>query len=168
MELSFVRCAKSEDYDGVETIMKEVQRLHIGWRPDLYKAAEPVCSRERFEKLISEARLLVAESDGRVVGLLSFRYRHTESDKQIARDVLFVDDLAVKEEYRGQGIGSRLLQFVKDKVRAERLDGLELQVLAKNTAARKLYEGLGFTEKSVNMELSRAPRSGAQRGAELF
>ncbi len=35
----------------------------------------------------------------------------------------------------------------------EHLDGLELQVNARNTAARKMYEKLGFTEKSVNLEL---------------
>lgn len=32
-------------------------------------------------------------------------------------------------------------------------DGIELQVNARNTAARRMYEGCGFTEKSINMEL---------------
>lgn len=150
-----IRSAKCPDYDEVEAIMKEVHRLHINWRPDIYRPADPVYSRAYFEKLIAENRILVAVSNGNVAGLLSFLYRHVESDKQVARDVLFVDDLAVKEEYRGQGIGSALLAFVKNKVQAEHLDGLELQVNARNLAARKMYEKLGFTEKSINLELCR-------------
>ncbi len=148
-----IRCGVSSDYDSVELIMKQVQKLHVDWRPDIYKPADSVYSREYFEKLISENRLLVAEQEGAVVGLLSFMYRHVESDKQVTRNVLFVDDLAVSEEYRGQGIGTQLLQLMKDKVNHEHLDGLELQVNARNTAARKMYESFGFTEKSINMEL---------------
>ena len=153
MEKCFIRSARAEDYNTVETIMKEVQQLHVDWRPDIYKPADPVYSKEYFEKLVSENRLLVAELEGSVAGLLSYVYRHVESDKQVTRDVLFVDDLAVKEEYRCRGIGSQLLQFVKDKVRDEHLDGLELQVNARNVAARKMYAHCGFTEKSINMEL---------------
>lgn len=148
-----IRHGESADYSGVESIMKEVQQLHVNWRPDIYKATNTVYPREYFERLISEKRLLVAEADDIVVGLLSFLYRHVESDKQVTRDVLFVDDLAVKEEYRSQGIGTKLLEAVKEKVRIEHLDGLELQVNARNAAARKMYEKLGFTEKSINMEL---------------
>lgn len=147
-----IRSANVSDYNSVELIMKEVQQLHIDWRPDIYKPADPVYSKEYFEKLVAEQRLLVAE-EGSVVGLLSFMYRHVESDKQITRNVIFVDDLAVKQEYRGQGIGSQLLEVIKNKVKSEHLDGLELQVNARNTAARKMYEKLGFTEKSINMEL---------------
>lgn len=63
-------------------------------------------------------------------------YRHIESDKQVTRNIIFVDDLAVKEEYRNNGIGTNLLFTIKDKVKKENLDGLELQVNAKNISAK--------------------------------
>ena len=148
-----IRYAESADYDSVEAIMKEVQQLHVDWRPDIYKPVDTVYSREYFEHLVAEKHLLVAESDGAVVGLLTFMYRHIESDKQVTRNVIFVDDLAVKTEYRGREIGTQLLNLMKKKVSDEHLDGLELQVNARNIAARKMYENFGFTEKSINMEL---------------
>lgn len=153
MEKVLIRPAEAADYGSVEAIMKEVQQLHIDWRPDIYKAADPVYSREHFENLISRKQLLVAQEDGKVVGILTFLYRHVESDKQVTRDVLFVDDLAVKEEYRGRGIGTALLKTARQKVIDEKLDGLELQVNARNQGARRMYEKLGFTEKSINLEL---------------
>ncbi len=153
MEQCLIRYAKSDDYNSVEKIMKQVHQLHVDWRPDIYKPADPVYSKEYFEKLVFENRLLVAEREGEVTGLLAFVYRHIESDKQQTRNVLFVDDLAVREDCRGQGIGTSLLSFMKDKAKREQLDGLELQVNARNTAARKMYETFGFTEKSINLEL---------------
>ena len=148
-----IRAAEMQDYIYAEGLMKEVQQLHIAWRPDIYKPADPVYSYEYYKKLVLDKRILVAEQEGCVVGLLSFLYRHVESDKQVTRNVLFVDDLVVQKGYQGQGIGSQLLDVVKNKVQAEHLDGLELQVNACNVAARKMYEKLGFTEKSINLEL---------------
>lgn len=150
---SVVRYAEKSDYERVEALMKEVQLLHVGWRPDIYKAVDTVCSREHFDLLITEKRLFVAETDGMIVGLISFLYRHTESEKQFTRHVLFVDALAVEEGYRNRGIGTQLLDQLREKVRSEHLDGIELQVNAKNTSARKMYETYGFTEKSSYLEL---------------
>lgn len=40
------------------------------------------------------------------------------------------------------------------EIKAEKnLDGIELQVNAKNKAAYEMYRSYGFTEKSINMEL---------------
>ncbi len=153
MEQCLIRFAQSSDYESVEAIMKEVHALHIGWRPDIYKPADSIYFGEYFEKRVQEKRILVADCGGKVVGHLNFQYRHIESDKQVTRNVIFIDDLAVKEEYRGLGIGTQLLNAVKAKVQDENLDGLELQVNARNTDARKMYEKFGFTEKSINLEL---------------
>lgn len=153
MEPCLIRCAAAEDYNSVEAIMKEVQQLHIDWRPDIYKPADPVYAPAYFQSLVADGRLLVAEQNGTVVGLLSYLYRHIESDKQVTRTVIFVDDLAVQAAHRGQGIGTKLLSVIRDKVQAEHLDGLELQVNARNQAARAMYQKLGFTEKSINLEL---------------
>lgn len=40
------------------------------------------------------------------------------------------------------------------EIKAEKnLDGIELQVNAKNKAAYEMYRSYGFTEKSIHMEL---------------
>ena len=148
MALCTIRYAVSEDYPQVESIMKEVQTLHINWRPDIYKASETVLPVGEFTQLVASKKLLVA-----VVGLLSFFYRHIESDKQVTRDILFISDLAVTEPFRGQGIGTQLLDYMKQKAKDEQMDGLELQVNTKNLQAMQMYEKNGFTPKSINMEL---------------
>lgn len=148
-----IRVAKPEDYDSVEAIMQEVHQMHVAWRPDIYRNTDVVFERAYYEELVEAHQLWVAEQADGVVGLLNFQYRHITSNKQVTRTTIFVDDFVVKEGYRGQGIGTRLLEKIKEKVRRERLDGLELQVNARNLAARSMYERFGFTEKSINMEL---------------
>lgn len=153
MEPCTIRYAVAEDYPQVESIMKEVQTLHINWRPDIYKQADVVLPFSEFTQSVENHKLIVAVRGENVVGLLSFFYRHVASDKQVTRDILFISDLAVKETHRGQGIGTQLLDYMKKKAREEHMDGLELQVNAKNLQARQMYEKNGFTEKSINMEL---------------
>ena len=42
---------------------------------------------------------------------------------------------------------------LKEIKEAKKLDGIELQVNARNTMAYEMYKKYGFTEKSINMEL---------------
>jgi ribosomal protein S18 acetylase RimI-like enzyme len=52
--------------------------------------------------------------------------------------------LAVAGEARGQGLGSRLLEAVFAKARAEGFEAVRLEVVDTNTGARQLYERHGF------------------------
>ena len=69
------------------------------------------------------------------------------------RDVLFIDVMVVDEAYRGQGIGHQLFDSLKELAKERQVDGIELQVNARNRAAYEMYTKYGFTEKSINMEL---------------
>jgi RimJ/RimL family protein N-acetyltransferase len=52
--------------------------------------------------------------------------------------------MGVHPDYRGQGIGARLLTAVLHKTRHVGLERIELEVFASNTRARHLYEKYGF------------------------
>ena len=134
-----IRNARPDEYHTVETIMKQVQQMHIDWRPDIYKYSETVLPLEVYEQAVA--------------GILFIVYRHIESPSQVTRDIIFVDSMAVDEKYRGKGIGHAFFDFLKDLKIKKGYDGIELQVNARNTAARKFYSDYGFTDKSVNMEL---------------
>lgn len=153
MEKCMIRFAQMGDYEQVENIMQQVQDLHIEWRPDIYKTCDVVLAYEEFLSAVGTETLLVAELGEKVVGILLFTYRHVGSDKQVSRDVLFIDAMAVDEVYRGKGIGHQLFDEIKKIAKEKQLDGIELQVNARNTQARAMYESYGFAEKSINMEL---------------
>nr|WP_321485044.1 GNAT family N-acetyltransferase [uncultured Draconibacterium sp.] len=58
---------------------------------------------------------------------------------------LYLDDLYVKEAWRGNGLGSRLMDKMFEVAKAEKCNRFRLQVLNWNESAIKLYEKSGFT-----------------------
>lgn len=147
-----IRLATEGDYASVERIMKQVHAMHVGWRPDIYKDMDPLLPRDMYLEHLKQQQVLVADLAGEVVGLMICLERRISGGPMQERTVLFVDSMAVEERYRGQGIGRKMFDYVLGLCREKEYDGLELQVNARNAAARAMYEKYGFTEKSVNME----------------
>ncbi len=148
-----IRTASIHDFPAVVAIMRQVQQLHIDWRPDIYRQSATVLPIEVYEQAVRDQTFFVAEYEGRVAGILFIMYRHVESATQVTRDVIYVDSMAVDQPYRQKGIGHAFFDFLKELKAQKGLDGIELQVNARNEAAYKMYTNYGFTNKSINMEL---------------
>jgi GNAT superfamily N-acetyltransferase len=85
-------------------------------------------------------RALVAEWDGQPAGYaLFFDYYSTFE----GRAGLFLEDLYVRDRYRGQGIGKALLARVAAVAQQENCFGVRWHVLDWNTAAIQFYQNLG-------------------------
>ena len=56
---------------------------------------------------------------------------------------------------RGQGIGTRLLQFADELAKGEGLDKLSLIVAIENQAARRVYEAHGYRVRAMHLESNR-------------
>lgn len=79
------------------------------------------------------------------VGLLDILFLFTKP----AKNELLIDSLAVSEDERGKGIGSKLLGSVIEYARSNGFDRIRLEVVETNHNARRLYERIGFTEFKV-------------------
>ena len=64
---------------------------------------------------------------------------------------LYMDDLYVREKYRGQGIGSILINKIIELAKLENCNRLRWQVSNWNHPAIKLYESLGADINKVEM-----------------
>jgi len=64
-------------------------------------------------------------------------------------DELHLINMAVKPEYRRQGLGRKLLHFILCQGKALGLKRATLEVRAANSAAQKLYEKVGFKNIAV-------------------
>lgn len=93
-----------------------------------------------FRSHPEKGRIMVIESDGVIAGysiLLDFW------SNEFGGNILFVDELFVKKEYRGQSIATDFIKYISQN-RSEETVALQLQVTPSNIKARKLYERLGF------------------------
>ena len=58
----------------------------------------------------------------------------------------FVDEIYLRPEYRGLGIGKRALQFLTEVCIAEGVNALHLEVERENTSAQMVYRKFGFED----------------------
>jgi GNAT superfamily N-acetyltransferase len=98
---------------------------------------------------------LVAEADGRPIGLAWYRF-FTEA----VHGEGYVDDatpelaIAVVDEFRGGGVGSQLMDAIHQRARTEGVERMALSVDADNPAKR-LYERLGYVDYEPDDDLGR-------------
>jgi ribosomal protein S18 acetylase RimI-like enzyme len=93
-----------------------------------------------------EGRIMVAEADGRVVGMLGFIVQ--EDQVFVREDVRrhgYVCDLVVDQHWRGKGIGRLLLTQAERCTREKGLKRLVIGVMEGNDSAERLYAELGFS-----------------------
>jgi len=55
-----------------------------------------------------------------------------------------LDDVSVKENRRGKGVGSAMIQQLKDELRKQSVMRIDVAVHLNNPEARRFYEKLGF------------------------
>ena len=89
----------------------------------------------------SYGRLFVAKDGSKVVAMASLLY--TVSTAEGGRAALF-EDLVVRPDFRKQGIGAKLLEYVIAQARAEGLVRITLLTDMQNERAQVLYRKLGF------------------------
>ena len=88
------------------------------------------------------AEALVAERDGEVVAFALF---FTNFSTFLAQPGLYLEDLYVKPEHRGAGIGRALLVKLASLAVERECGRFEWSVLDWNVDAIKFYEGMGAT-----------------------
>lgn len=82
---------------------------------------------------------LIAEKDGAIAGMSLYYYRYsTWKGKR-----LYLEDLIVKEEFRGLGLGKSLLDATVEEARRTGCTGLMWQVLDWNEPSIQFYKKYG-------------------------
>jgi len=104
---------------------------------------EVVASKEALRKsLFGErpyAEVVLAEADRKVAGFVLFFHNYSTF---LARPGIYIEDLYVKPEYRGKGLGKGLLSFIASLALERDCGRVEWWVLNWNPA-RKFYDSLG-------------------------
>lgn len=96
-----------------------------------------------FRELMSESNYLegfVFVINGKIGG-------YSILSKQFAVEVggltLWIEDLYIKEEFRGEGLAKEFLSWIKENYQVPRL---RLEVTPTNEKAKRLYKDLGFVK----------------------
>jgi len=113
-----------------------------------YPQSHPKDVSERLAEVLNQSKMgvLVAVHQKEVVGLLSYSYKTQLRFKGYR---LEIDELGVKSDYRGQGVGALLLSHLKDMALSLQVSHIILSTnRERESYKRRFYERNGFTEKN--------------------
>jgi GNAT superfamily N-acetyltransferase len=130
-----IRPAKIQDVSAIKAMIHELAafeklRVHIT-EADLLR--DGFGARPRF-------RVLIAEWSGQAAGYVLFFENYSSFE---GRAAMFLEDIYVREQYRGKGIGHALMAQVAAVAWRENCFGVRWEVLDWNTAAIDFYKKLG-------------------------
>lgn len=84
------------------------------------------------------------EESGEKVGMIWMKH-------EVPRPHGFIYDIVLDETQRGKGYGKQAMLALEEFAKGLGMETLALHVFAHNTAAMKLYKGLGYEVTSQNM-----------------
>jgi ribosomal protein S18 acetylase RimI-like enzyme len=116
--------------------------------PQLSSSNPPPTDDELRAIIASPASLLLIARDdsGRILGSLTLVVFPIPTGIRA-----WIEDVVVDEAARGQGVGEALNRAALDRARAEGARTVDLTSRPSREAANRLYQRLGFVERSTNV-----------------
>ncbi len=93
--------------------------------------------------------ILLAGTEGKVIGFISFMTRKTIIHSGLCG---LIEELVVSKRYRGKGVGKELINAAVEECKKLRCCEVEVSTEFTNVNAREFYKHCGFEETGVIVE----------------
>ena len=152
-----IRRAKEQDMDGINELLMQVCLVHHKGRPDLFKYGAKKYTDDQLRELIADDQrpiFTAVDENGKVLGY-AFCIFQQHLNNNILTDIktLYIDDLCVDENIRGQHIGKSLYEYVLAFAREQKCYNVTLNVWSLNESAMKFYQSCGLKPQKIGMEI---------------
>ena len=151
-----IRKAEETDIPIILELLKQVLQIHADIRPDIFIPGTTKYTADELMELLKndEKPIYVAvDEDNVCVGYAFCQLQEQPfSNNMVPFKSLFIDDLCVDQEARGQHIGESLFEYVKSEAKQLGCYEVTLNVWAGNISAEKFYEKMGMRTKERQME----------------
>lgn len=130
---------KEVSQQSLEELTALVRDLH---------ADERIVQKEELETMVEaeNIRLVVVKDEDKIIGVATLYIQQKLGGKNG-----IVEDVVVSGDYRGQGLGEKLMREVIEIARREKLKSISLTSRPQRVAAHKLYQKVGFQIKETTV-----------------
>lgn len=146
-----IRNAHQEDLLAIVTLIN--QGGPTGTPREVLPRILPANYHDAFMRITqdSNAYLMVAENEGRVVGTFQLNYLMCLAGK--GREDAQLEAVHVDAEFRDKGIGSQMMKWAIDHATARNCRRLQLTTDKRRKRAHSFYEKLGFVATHEGMKM---------------
>jgi len=95
--------------------------------------------------------IILAESDGQIIGFLDFTFRITLFYRGRA---MIIEDLIIDEKYRRRGIGTKLVRFAEEIAEKNGCYAIELNSDLYRKETHHFWEAIGYESKAYQYRKS--------------
>ena len=142
-----IRFAQPGDIPGIISLLLQVGQVHHIGRPDIFRQGAQKYNEAQVEAMLGDPEnpIFVAVQEGAVLGYGFCFLKKYENDTVIAdHRELYIDDLCVDENCRGQHIGKHLYDRICAYARTLNCSSVTLNVWCCNENAMGFYKSLGM------------------------
>ena len=150
-----IRFAKVEDVPGILSLLQQVGRVHHEGRPDIFRHDAQKYGPSQVLGLLDKpcTPIFVAVEEQAVLGYCFCQLKsHFQDPVLCDRKELYIDDLCIDENHRGQHIGKALYEAAHRYGVQSGCDSITLNVWCCNPGAMAFYESLGMLPQKITME----------------
>ena len=150
-----IRKAEKRDIPSIIELLHQVNMVHHVLRPDLFKPYTTKYNEQELEALIGDdSKPIFVYDDGGVLGHAFCMITEVKGDK-LLQDLktLYIDDICVDENARGQHVGKALYEYVRDYALSIGCNNITLNVWDGNDAALSFYRNMGMKVQKTTMEI---------------
>ena len=151
-----IRRANENDIPKIIDLLGQVLQIHAEIRPDIFIPGTTKYTDAELEEMLKDETkpiYVAADENDTCVGYAFCQIREQPfSNNMVQFKSLFIDDLCVDKNTRGQHIGEKLFEHVKSEAKRLGCYEVTLNVWAGNTSAEKFYEKMGLKTKERQLE----------------
>lgn len=151
-----VRRAKAGDESAVAAFLVKLVAQHIEYDPQRFAdfvTADGAAAFYASRFQAGEARVLVAEIEGEIVGFAYLEFEERNYEELVERGVR-LHDIFVEKAFRSSGAGKALMEATIAAATEMGGNKLLLTAAARNEVARSFFESFGFRPTMIEMTLN--------------
>ena len=151
-----IRRAQTGDIPDIERLLRQVCTVHSAARPDLFIENGQKYFADKLTQMIADENrpiFVFPDDEGNVLGYAMCIIKDTSGDTAVHdMKCLYLEDLCVDEQCRGEGIGKHLFDYVIDYAQSIGCYNVTLNVWEGNDSAKSFYGKCGLKPQKVTLE----------------
>ena len=149
-----IRKAEKKDIPGLINLLYQVDAVHNGIRPDLFKGNTAKYNEQELEEILKDdSKPIFVYDDGKILGHAFCQIIEVKNHRLLQdAKTLYIDDICVDEQSRGRHIGKALYEYVRDYAKSIGCHNITLNVWEGNDSAYNFYKRMGMHIQKTGME----------------
>ena len=150
-----IRFAEKRDIPGLIDLLYQVGGVHHRIRPDIFRSGAIKYTEAELEAILGDENspIFVMVEETRVLGYCFCQIREYSGSTVLTdRKEIYIDDLCVDENCRGQHVGKQLYEHTCAWAKSIGCNFVTLNVWCGNDSAMAFYEKRGLKPRSITME----------------